>query len=482
MRLHRRAPEGDPMLRPLASAAGLVRWATVVVLALLLHGLAAAQSPWPVQIPKPLVFPNYDNVHPGKDQALEAGAYIARVADASANFYNPAGLVQVEKFAINASSSGWVFTRLTSEARDMSVTSFKIDNVPGFFGVVIGRPLLGVRNFRIGVSITRDVAWGPGPIDASLTGDSGGQGLDRITYSTTSSFDSWLYQVAAAWAPGSARSLRLGFSAGVTNTVYSAAATLSGAVTSTSGNPGQFLASERTDLNEWGVRFGAGIQWDVTAGLTIGAVVRSPGLRIGGGSLFTYESSTVATAQPSATFFYRDENGRFHYELPLEASLGVAYRFGATQLELDARMHDATGTYQLYRPSVPALLTTHNPDGSTSSSSSPIAPLDNKARRVFNLAIGGNYRLGQTANIHGGFFTSSSPVENASESPFRQADLYGVTSGVDVQYEHFGLSIGGLYQWGSSPSTGLAFGGQTLSSSRVKLQSFSILYAFAYSF
>jgi len=36
-------------------------------------------------------------VHLGKDQALEGGAYIARTGDASANFYNPAGLVQSER-------------------------------------------------------------------------------------------------------------------------------------------------------------------------------------------------------------------------------------------------------------------------------------------------------------------------------------------------------------------------------------------------
>jgi hypothetical protein len=462
------------------AAPALTRAAFVVVLALLLGGLAAAQSsPFPVPIPKALVFPNYDNVHPGKDQALEGGAFIARAADASANFYNPAGLIQTETFSLNASSAGWTFTKLSSEAGGASVSSFKIDNVPGYFGAVIGRPFLDTRTVRIGLSITRDIAWAPGPIDQSFTGAAGDQ---RITYSTTSSFNAWLIQVAAAWAPASDRSLRLGFSAGLTDAVYDSAATLSGSVTSQNGNPGQFLASLRTHLNEWGAVFGAGIQWDVAAGLTIGATIRSPGLRLGGGSLFTYESSTIATAEPSTSFYYRDGDGRFHYALPLDAGLGVAYRLGPAEVELDARLHDATGTYQLFRPSAPAVLTTHNPDGTTSSSSSTIAPLDNSARRVLNLAIGGNYRLGRVAKVHGGFFTSSSPVESASASPFRKADLYGVTTGVDLESEHFGLSVGGLYQWGSSPASGLAFGGQTLSSSQVRLQSFSILYAFSYSF
>src|SRR5262249_34792947 len=95
---------------------------------------ADADSPLPIQLPQALVFPNYDNVLLGKDQALEGGSFVARAGDASANFYNPAGLVQSEKSSLNASSTGWVRTKITAEALDTSVTSTKIDNVPGYFG------------------------------------------------------------------------------------------------------------------------------------------------------------------------------------------------------------------------------------------------------------------------------------------------------------------------------------------------------------
>src|SRR5499433_4553419 len=84
-------------------------------------GVAAAQQ-LPVPIPKALIFPNYDNVLVGQNQALEGGAYIARVDDASANFYNPAGLVQSEKTSLNASSTGYIVTRLSSEALQTSIS------------------------------------------------------------------------------------------------------------------------------------------------------------------------------------------------------------------------------------------------------------------------------------------------------------------------------------------------------------------------
>ena len=71
--------------------------------------VAAAQS-LAIPIPKALIFPNYDNVLVGKNQALEGSTYIARADDASANFYNPAGLVVSEKTSLNASSTGYVWT------------------------------------------------------------------------------------------------------------------------------------------------------------------------------------------------------------------------------------------------------------------------------------------------------------------------------------------------------------------------------------
>jgi len=110
------------------------RWSSVSALALLAPLAAAAQvapiTNTPFGLPKALVFPNYDNVLVGKEQAIEAGAYIARVSDASANFYNPAGLVQAEKPTLGASSTGYVYTKLESTLSGTSISSNKIDNVP----------------------------------------------------------------------------------------------------------------------------------------------------------------------------------------------------------------------------------------------------------------------------------------------------------------------------------------------------------------
>jgi len=452
------------------------------VLALWLPALAAAQGTVPIQLPKALVFPNYDNVLFGKDQALEGGAYIARAGDASANFYNPAGLVLSEKTSLNASSTGWVRTKLTSQALGTSVTSSKIDNVPGYLGAVIEPPYINSRNIRIGLSLTRLVAWSPGGLDITST-NTGVDQLNRITYSATSNFTTQLYQAAVAWAPVEDRSLRLGASFGLANTSYFSSGTLSGGVTDSTGNPGQFVSTLRANGNEWDMVFGVGVQWDVLAGLTVGATIRSPGIKLTSSAVVTYESSqlaSVSTQQTNATFLH-DESGQFEYKLPAEVGIGIAYRFPNGQVEADLRYHDAVSRYDFYRPSAPLLVTSQT-GSTTTQSTQPLAPITYAARRVFNGSIGANYKLGRVATLHGGFYTALSPVDDPVNSPLRQADLYGITAGVDFQFEHFGLSIGAGYQFGSAPSTPISVAGQTAQGSGVDLQSISILYAVSYQF
>jgi hypothetical protein len=439
--------------------------------------VAAAQA-LPVPIPKALVFPNYDNVLVGQNQALEGGAYIARAGDASANFYNPAGLVLSEKTSLNASSTGYLVTRVSSEALNTSVSSTKIDSLPAYFGVVIAPPFTDARNLRLGASITRGVAWSPGAIDQTTDVPEFAT-IDRVTYSTEASFNTLFYQIAGAWAPVADRSLRLGLGIALSQTSYSEESTFSGVV-AVAGQPAHFLSTIRANGDEWDVLFTLGAQWDIVRGLTLGALVRSPGLRIGSGSLLTYESSFLRPDAPTSSFF-RDENGQFQYKQPWEASLGVAYRFGIAELEADLRYHDAVSSYAFFQSNVPIQFLVQNPDGTTSTSTQPIPSVSYSARRVYNAAIGGNVKLTRTLTLHAGFWATFSPVADPATSPLRQADLYGFTGGMDFQLAHFGASLGAGYQFGHSATTSDAIGDQQVQSS-VTLESFSVLYAISYQF
>jgi len=251
------------------------RLATLVLLPLAAAAQIAPITNTPVPLSKALVFPNYDNVLVGKDEALEGGAYIARAGDSSANFYNPAGLVQSLGASVNASSAGYVYTEVTSKLSGTSISSSKLDSVPGYIGSVSKMPFVDTRNLRLGLSITRAVSWAPGGIDQTF--DASSLGFGRLNYSSSASFESQLYQAAVGFSPVLDRSLRLGVGAGLAQTSYSNNNTVSGTQTS-SGEPAQFLETIRAGGTDDALVFTFGAQWDVIGGLTVGAIMRPPGI------------------------------------------------------------------------------------------------------------------------------------------------------------------------------------------------------------
>jgi hypothetical protein len=447
----------------------------------------------PLGLPKALVLPNYDNVLVGKQQALEGGAYIARSSDASASFYNPAGLVQAEKPAVDASSAGYAYTKLTSKLSGDSVTSSKFDDLPGFVGAVAPVPWSDARNVRLGLCITRSASWSPGPIDQSFAAPA--QGFERVNYASDASFDTKVYRVAAAWAPMRDRSVRLGLSAAIAQTTYSNVVTVSGALPS-GGQPSRFMETIRSSGTDTSILFTVGAQWDVTPSVTLGAILRSPGFQLGNSSLVTSESANVATGSSSAEYF-RDDRGAFRYKLPLEAGFGAAYQFGRFQLEADVRYHDAVPQYDFYRSQVPFQLLATSPGGTNTVTTGAPPSVQYAAKRVVNGAVGARARLGDAPDwtsrsysidtrvvttAHLGFNTAFSPVADTRTSPLRSADLYTVTGGVDFQLANFGFSLGAAYQFGTSGAQTAILGSTTIGQAEISLQTFSLFYAISYEF
>jgi hypothetical protein len=86
------------------------------------------------------------------------------------------------------------------------------------------------------------------------------------------------------------------------------------------------------------------------------------------------------------------------------------------------------------------------------------APTYDEREAVANVAIGGRYDLTKKTSLHLGFFTSQSPV--CDESVFSVVDLYGISTGVSLNWAHLSGSIGIVYEWGDqgialSPSSSL---------------------------
>jgi len=103
------------------------------------------------------------------------------------------------------------------------------------------------------------------------------------------------------------------------------------------------------------------------------------------------------------------------------------------------------------------------------------------AKRVFNVAIGGKARVGRIWTLHAGFNTTLSPVADPATSPLREANLYGLSGGVDFQLSKFGASLGVGYQFGTSPDRS-STGSLTILQTEISLQSISLFYAISYEF
>jgi len=110
-------------------------------------------------IPPNSILPNYDRVSIGQREALEGGAYVARTDDALANWYNPAGLVQSEKTALNASSNAYELTKTTLSGIGQKSSGTRFSPVGGFFGIVVGEPVAKNPRVRLGFGYTKPVAW-----------------------------------------------------------------------------------------------------------------------------------------------------------------------------------------------------------------------------------------------------------------------------------------------------------------------------------
>ena len=102
---------------------------SLLALALLLAAPRANAQQSSFFLPPSAVLTNYDRVLIGQEEALESGAFVARVADSTAGWYNPAGLALVRRSVIGASATGYELATIdlgdikTSTGRSRSPSS-----------------------------------------------------------------------------------------------------------------------------------------------------------------------------------------------------------------------------------------------------------------------------------------------------------------------------------------------------------------------
>jgi long-subunit fatty acid transport protein len=453
--------------------AGLpLRFALLAALLLALPGWALGQASGPL-FPPSIAIANYNRVLVGAQEALEAGAFVARVGDATAGWYNPAGMASVQRSVIIASGTGFEgdLLALPGLSREWDQETF-IYPLPRFLGAVLGRDVIDSEAWRIGFTVTKPVSWTQ-KLHGGLAGDA------RITYSSDVSFSTLFPMFCASYSPFP--SLRFGAGLGLAVTSLTEIQTLSEQLlTPTTANA--FLRTLEGRGSAWNLTGNLGVQWDVTANLVLGALVQFPGLKVLRSGRLTYQN-VDNNGSPWSQAFFDDQSATFDYRLPLAVSMGLAWRSKAFEVEVDVRYYSAIGDYTLFASDQPVVVTTTGPTGLPVVTNTPFPGVTNGAKAVWNVAVGGRYSLDETWSIHGGFFTDASPTRGAGEALFRSVDMYGVTAGAKGGGEHLSGSFGLGYSWGRSPpfDLGATTGGQPMTT-RLTIKSLYLLLALAYKF
>jgi hypothetical protein len=430
-------------------------------------------------LPPSGILPNHDRVLIGQREGLEGGAYVARTDDAGAGWYNPAGLALSEKSGLNASSNAYELTTVTLEGIGQARGSTRFSPSGTYFGAVLGAPIIKNPNVRLAFFYAKPVSWTPGTLDGAFTLNSGAN-EEQFSYSSTSNFSTIIPGLAAGFRLG--KEFRVGASAGLGLTNLHQVQSVGDQLITPGVSSTTATRSVSTDGSVYNVLLTGGVQWDAGTKVRIGGRITSPGIRIGGSSKLLY-SQIVFSGAGSREIGFRDENAKLDYKIPVELTGGIAFLFDRLQLEGDVRYHGSASTYTLLSSSALASLVTTDANGVPTESTLSFVPVQEKADPVLNVAIGGHYLLSKRFRLHAGFFTDASPVADPDSSDFRTVDLLGASAGVSFSWTHLSGSLGVAGSWGTTDNraVGPSLGG-IAGNTKIKVSSFTMLYAISYAF
>jgi hypothetical protein len=454
-------------------------WKRILLFFLLvLSGIpAVVAQPLQVDIPPSLMLVNYDRMSIGDRQGLEAGAYVARTDDGTANWYNPAGLSRSEKSALNAAGTAYEWSSVSLEGLGEKNSGTRLSTIATYLGAVIGDPVISSDKWRLGFSITTPITWAPGVLDPTFERQTAA-GSEVIGYYSELNFSEIIPAVAAGYAPGGP--IRFGFSLGgsITNLKQLQATSFRSASASSAVTGGRNFVTDGTAL---AMLIGGGMQYDFSEAVTFGLRVITPSIRISGTSRIGYQAS-LFSGTSGADIFFREEEARFDYKYPVEVDAGLSVKFGDASVEGDVKYHGSVSEYAIYSTGTASRSTTIDSNGVPTLSYQPFGEAMNSAKEVVNLAIGGNYSFSSSLSVHAGFRSDISPVVDGKTSLFRKIDLYGGTAGVSLKWAHLAGSIGLAYSTGTSEPTDLtAITGETVTTS-VGVSTLQMLLAISYAF
>jgi len=436
----------------------------------------AGQLPGAAQQPIVVVLPNYNTIPVGEIGSLEAGAYLARVQDSSATWFNPAGLARAERSSVSGSAGAYSIVSLAPESIEGRGGSFH--QMPAAVGVVI-KNLLGRERWTGGVQVTVTGNWDANT-DVEFVRSVSGT-TERVAYSSGASFGGLIASVAAGY--DSSPKLRLGASFDVQLTEWESGASLGDQYQTPAGLTALFIEGHGS-ASATHLRLTAGVQYDPKPAFRLGAMLRTPGLGLwASGSRFHEGLSTSGAAKVTSSFFEPDADIAF--KIPLELKLGAAYVGRRAQVEFDLMVHGGSGQYEAFRPTQPlVVLTDPGLGGAPTRREFQPNPAVVDSESLVNVAVGGQYTLTENGRwkVHGGFATDRSPV-GPSDTVFTKVDMRAWTIGLSGGTGVVLGSLGLRYESGmSDPLTLRRLENGEVYTTRLEVRNVGIVYSFAFRF
>ena len=451
---------------------------TLLVTALVGLAAAAPSQAQTASVPPSLILPNYDRLPIGQREGIEGGAYVARTNDAAAAWYNPAGLGQSLKSALNASATAYEWTSMELEGFGTSAGRSRISSIGTLLSFVIGEDVIHSRNWRFGFAITNPVVWQPSSIELAQLMPGG---TELLAYATDVNLDVMIPSLSAAYVPGGAGTgkLRLGAGLGMAITSIRQSVDFSDRVIDTTTVIPTVIATRdfSADGQAWHLVPTFGLQWDVSPSISFGTRISAPGMRVLGSSRMRLQNSRYTNVEVRDLVF-ADPEVTMDYKQPFEADVGAAFDVFKGEVEVDVHYFGAVNPYALYASDVTGRLTVDSGAGPTITPV-PFTTTTNSARSVVNIAIGGSRPISRKVRVHVGFSTDQSPV-NESQM-FRQVNLKRFTAGFSLTGVRLSGSLGFGYAAGSGTrqALGSTEGGQQ-TTTRLNVKAANLLFALSY--
>jgi len=446
--------------------------ATLVVLFAGIEGAAFAQTDQVATPPTNLVLSNYNSVPVGPFGGLEGAAFVARVGDPSAAWFNPAGLARQDTAQISGSAG--VYERTSVSPTALPNSGGSIQQLPNFVGFTFAPS----KRMTAGAAIISTNAWTQETDSQLITPVPTGQ--QRFAYSADSDFEQRELAFGAGyhgngpWRFGGA----LAFAVTNLRLVQSASDRIGDAT-----GLRTLLVTARTSASAIQLRSQIGAQYD-TSRWRFGAAIRTPGATLHRSASVTLDGTldTGAASQGASVF---DPEAAMQYHLPWEFQGGAAWVHSRVELELDMQAYSAIKAYSLIASDQPTIV--YSDAGANQPptvTTQPFGGLQSASDGVVNVSAGGHVRLfkDRDVRVHAGVGGSQSPA-GADDHVFNRVDLVTWTLGVSGALGKFQFAAGFNHQSGDANDLTLRnlLNGRVVQSA-VNVNLTGVIYSLAYQF